>query len=189
MERNCRSTVFSARNRLRRPELDFFSLISPLCTHNEERNVFRFLWCPRLDEFETKIDRQDDILPPMDKLKGFARRAVAQLGLQHVELPTTENPGYSPVDRDEAKDSERLLASPSPSGESDLTACEKNRASCDCVCHQKGRLLLPPPPRRLMAARINLFASLFWLLGVLLIILAFRVDRSTPANGTFGWCT
>lgn len=144
----------------------------------------------------------------MDKLKGAARRALAQIGLlQHVALPTTESPGrYSRVDGDDAaKDSERLLASssspsPSPSGESDLTACEKIRAaaaaaSCDCDCHhhhhhQKGWCPPGGARRRLTAARIHLFASLFWLLGVLLIILAFRGDRSTtPANGTFGWCT
>lgn len=103
----------------------------------------------------------------MDKLKGILRRA---LGLQSASLPT---------EGDDANDSERLLAS---SSSSDLMACEKTRGSCDCVCHQA------PPPRRFTKTRINLFASLFWLLGTLLIILAFRGDSRMPANGIFGWC-
>lgn len=119
----------------------------------------------------------------MDKLQGAARHAF---GLQQRtdELPTTSS--YNYVDRDESKDSERLLASPSPSpsGESELTACEKNRDACDCLCHQRQQ-----PQRLTMPAQIHLFASMFWLLGVLLIVLVFRRDNShMPANGTFGWC-
>lgn len=118
----------------------------------------------------------------MDKLKGSARHV---LGLQRTdELPSTND--YRPAERDDhPKDSERLLASsPAPSGESESTTCEKSRHGCDCVCHQR------LPPRRLTPVRINLFASLLWLLGALLILLVFRRDSGgdTPANGTFGWC-
>lgn len=88
------------------------------------------------------------------------------------------------MDRDEPKDGERLLASPSPSGESELTACDKggrDDAPCDCVCHRQ--------PRRMTPARVNLLASLVWLAGALLIFLVFRRrGGDVPANGTFGWC-
>lgn len=122
----------------------------------------------------------------MNKLKGSVRRIF---GLQRTndELPTTSQ--YRPVDRDEPKDSERLLLtspSPSASGESDLTACEKMCDACDCGCHHQRR---PPQQQRLTPARINLCASLFWLLGALVIFLVFRrASSNMPANGTFGWC-
>lgn len=133
----------------------------------------------------------------MDKLKGTARR-VLDLLQQRADagLPTTTTRptgDYNAVARDEPKDSERLLASPSPSGESELTAYEKRGSgdtACDCDCHQHQ----PPPPssssRRLTPARINLLASLVWLAGALLIFLVFRRDSGggMPANGTFGWC-
>lgn len=156
----------------------------------------------------------------MENLKGTARRALAQVGLRrgpHELLPTTgERPGrYNPVDRDDDDNDdtrgnsddgsdERLLASPPPSEErqdgSDpaTTACEKTLGSrCGCACHVRPR----PTPRlprarrgvaraTMTPARIHLFASLFWVLGVLLIVVAFRGQRdgSVPAGGTFGWC-
>lgn len=116
----------------------------------------------------------------MDKLKGTIHRIF---GLQSAnELPTASD--YRHIDGDEPKDSERLLTSPSPSDESDRTACEKLRnTTCDCVCHHGS------PPHRLTPARIHLCAGFLWLLGAVLIFLVFwHGDSNTPANGTFGWC-
>lgn len=149
----------------------------------------------------------------MENLKGTARRALAQVGLRrgpHEILPTTGGrPGkYNPVDHEDDAgggsdngDDEHLLAS-SPSEErddgSDLAtmACEKAASSCGCACHLRQK---PTPRSRarglawataMTPARIHLFASLFWVLGVLLIIVAFRRQRdgSVPVGGTFGWC-
>lgn len=120
----------------------------------------------------------------MDQLKGTARRVLAHCGLRrdHELLPAGGGyPGYSPVDRDDAKDDgERLLASSSSPGESETTACDKapGGGSCGCACHRA---------RSLTSSRANLFAGLLWLLGVLLI-LASRRDGIVPAGGTFGWC-
>lgn len=149
----------------------------------------------------------------MENLKGTARRALAQVGLRrgpHELLPTTgERPGrYGPVDREDDAggnsdngDNERLLVS-SPSEErddgSDLAtmACEKAPSSCGCACHLRPRSTPRPRARGLARAttmtpaRIHLFAGLFWVLGVLLIIVAFRGQRDgiVPVGGTFGWC-
>lgn len=132
---------------------------------------------------------------PMDKLKGTARRVLDLLPQRtDAGLPTTTTRPtgeYNAVARDEPKDSERLLASPSPSGESELTACEKRASrdtACDCDCHHQHQQ--PSSSRRLTPARVNLLASLVWLAGALLIFLVFRRDSKggMPANGTFGWC-
>ncbi|KAJ4424282.1 hypothetical protein N0V82_000982 [Gnomoniopsis sp. IMI 355080] len=114
----------------------------------------------------------------MDKLKDTVSR-IFRLQLTN-ELPTTSK--YRPVDLDEPKDRERLLTSPTLSGEPDRTARETLRDTCDCVCHQE------TPLRRVTPARIHFCASLFWMLGAFLILLVFRRDSiNVPANGTFGW--
>lgn len=170
----------------------------------------------------------------MDKLTTTARRALAQVGLQ-TSSPSSSVSGARANHRsaDEAgqgDDSERLLSSPSPSGDSDLTIAggeregeeEKGRrgqqrgkedeeeqedeVACDCVCHHhhktsrwplRGRGRRRPPPlretwwQRLTPSRINLFASVFWVLGGVVILLSLgsgRGDKSTPAHGNFGWC-
>lgn len=121
----------------------------------------------------------------MNKPRDTSRLALTHVGgLQRRDsLAKDENAGYISMDReDAAQNRERLLASPSPSGESDLTACEKVLGTCDCACHQG------PLPRRMTWSRVNIVASVFWLLGVLLTLFALGEHRSTPANGTFGWC-
>lgn len=147
----------------------------------------------------------------MDKSVGAARRAWEQIGLQ-----TGRGARGDSLDRDDVLrrgDSERLLSSPSPSGDSELTIAggggggvekasreEDDEIACACACHhhndrktssffsRRGGGRREAWRQRLTPSRINLFASLFWVLGAALILLLFRGDRSTPAHGNFGWC-
>lgn len=69
--------------------------------------------------------------------------------------------------------------------------------ACDCVCHdhhyhtpsgRRRRREREMWLRRVTPSRINFFASLFWVLGCVVIWLLFAGDRQTPAHGNFGWC-
>lgn len=143
----------------------------------------------------------------MDTLAGTARRALAHVGLP-AGRNTKDNSSANRDDNAQAGDSERLLSSPSPSGDSEVTIAaggngrekgsqeeeEEEVEVCDCcVGHDKigsrRQRLRDTWVRRLTSSRINLFASLFWFLGSLVLLLLFGgANRKTPANGNFGWC-
>lgn len=140
----------------------------------------------------------------MEKLGSTARRSLAQVGLK------TDAASHSSDSDDvlQQGDSERLLSSPSSScGDSELTIAVGGRMgkggqrkgddeACDCVCHDH-HYKTPSGRRRreretwlrwFTPSRINFFASFFWVLGCVVILLLFGGDRSTPAHGNFGWC-
>lgn len=146
----------------------------------------------------------------MDKFARAARRTWGQIGLQ-----TGRGTREDSLDRDDVLlrgDSERLLSSPSPSGNSELAIAggggggvekgireEDDEMSCACACHhdhrktssffsRRGGKRQEAWRQRLTPSWINLFASFFWAMGAALILLLFHVDTSTPAHGNFGWC-